>query len=339
MHSPRAHLQSSEARPHLSNIDQDTTSMQIRNFKDLLSTAAALRGKRIVVIAPANAETFEAIRLALEQLGAACILVGNSDSIERGLASHEIDRAQVEIVHRQDTLSALSAAIGIVRDGRGDILMKGSIDTSSMMKGVLQQESGLRTGRLLSDVFIFEYPERVGNSLVMITDGGITPAPDLKTKVDIVLNSVAVAHALGNPMPRVAILSATEFVHPGIPSTLDAAALAKMNDRGQITGCVVDGPLALDNALSQEAAEEKGIRSAVAGRADILVAPSIEAANSLAKGTTYFGNFPAAHVIVGAKLPILIPSRADKSTAKLYSIALGVIMSASPENVSEREPS
>ena len=330
-----ARSQSSEANRYRLNIEHGSANTQtrefmlIKNFRELLSTAAAIPGKRIVVIAPGNAETFEAVRLARQQLGASCILVGDRNTIERGLAAQDIGRTDVEIVHHQDTQSALAAAIAIAREGQGDILMKGSIDTSSMMKGVLQQDSGLRTGRLLSDVFVFEYPERKGNALVMITDGGITPAPDLKTKVDLINNAVDVAHALGNPSPRVAILSATEFVQVGIPSTLDAAALTKMNDRGQITGCVVDGPLALDNALSPEAADEKGIKSPVAGHAEILVAPSIEAANSLAKGTTYFGNYLSAHVIVGATLPILIPSRADKSTAKLHSIALGIIMSDS----------
>ncbi len=302
--------------------------MLIKNFKELLTAAGAAAGRRIVVVAPGNAETFEAVKLARDQLGAACILVGSRQTIERGLSAQDIGGADIEIVDQQDTQSALSAAIGIARGGQADILMKGSIDTSTMLKGVLQAESGLRTGRLLSDVFVFEYPERKGNALVMITDGGITPAPDLKTKVDLINNAVEVAHALGHAVPRVAILSATEFVQAGIPSTLDAAALAKMNDRGQITGCVVDGPLALDNALSPEAAEEKGIKSTVAGHADILVAPGIEAANSLAKGTTYFGNFLSGHVIVGARLPILIPSRADKSAAKLHSIALGIIMCA-----------
>jgi phosphotransacetylase len=161
----------------------------------------------------------------------------------------------------------------------------------------------------------------------MITDGGLNPAPDLKDKIDIVHNAVSVAHALGNAIPRVAILSATELVSTSIPSTIDAATLAKMNDRGQIKGCIVDGPLGLDNAISSIAAAEKKIRSEVAGRADILVAPTIEAANVLAKSTTYFAGWRLAHVIVGGKVPILIPSRADKSDAKLLSIALGMVMS------------
>jgi phosphate butyryltransferase len=195
------------------------------------------------------------------------------------------------------------------------------------MSSVLQPESGLRMDRLLTDIFVLEYPQRVQNKLIMITDGGMTLLPDLMNKVELIKNAVQVAHALGNSNPKVAILSATEFVVPKLESTIDAAALSKMNERGQIKGCIIDGPLALDNAISLEAAAEKRIQSEVAGRAEILVAANIESANSLAKSTTYFANLRLAHVIVGARIPILIPSRADKSDAKLLSMALGIVMS------------
>jgi phosphate butyryltransferase len=160
----------------------------------------------------------------------------------------------------------------------------------------------------------------------MITDGGMTLAPDLNNKVELINNAVEVAHAIGNPNPKVAVLSATEFVLANLPSTLDAAALSKMNERGQIKGCLVDGPFGLDNAISEEAAAEKAIASPVAGHAEILLAANIESANSLAKSTTYFAGLRLAHVIVGGRVPILIPSRADKSDAKVLSVALGVIM-------------
>jgi phosphate butyryltransferase len=178
----------------------------------------------------------------------------------------------------------------------------------------------------MSDVFVFEYP-RIGK-LLMITDGGLTIAPTLAEKADLIRNAVMVAHALGNQAPKVAVLSATEKVTRAMPSTLDAAELAAMNARGEITGCVVDGPFALDNAVDIEAAREKGITSPVAGNADILLLPTIEAANALAKSTTYFAGFRLAHVVVGAAVPVLIPSRADKSDAKLLSIALGMFMGA-----------
>ena len=299
----------------------------IGEFSSLVAAAAALPPSRVVVVNPSNDETFASLAEARRLLRARLVLTGPLAAMERGLAAAGIDAAGVELIDCPTVAQSLEKAIELVRSDRGDILMKGSVDTSTMMKAALREENGLRMGRLLSDIFVLEYPARGDNRFVMITDGGMTLAPDLKNKIELIANAVEVAHALGNPMPKVAVLSATEFVVPNLPSTLDAAALAKMNERGQIRGCIVDGPLALDNALSPEAAQEKGIRSPVAGHAEILVAANIESANSLAKSTTYFADLPLAHVIVGARVPILIPSRADKSSARLYSIALGVLMS------------
>lgn len=297
----------------------------ITNFDALLSAAKRFPGKRVLVVYPNNEETFGAIRDAHAHGLARFILVGSKPLMAEGLAADVL--AKCEIHDAADPVSALGTALGLVAAGKADILMKGGIDTSSMMKAVLKEGAGIRTGRLLSDIFLLEFPERPENKFIMITDGGMTMAPDLKNKVELIRNAVEVAHALGNENPRVAVLSATEFVVPSLQSTLDAAALSKMNDRGQIKGCTVDGPFALDNAISIEAAEEKGINSPVAGRAEILVAANIESANSLAKSTTYFAGLRLAHVIVGATVPVLIPSRADKSDAKLLSIALGMIMS------------
>jgi phosphate butyryltransferase len=302
----------------------------ITSFDDLLRGAASLKPKRILVANPANAETFQAIADAQVKLPTHFLLVGNRATIEGGLADAGGDPRKAEVVAAATVQEALEKAIGLARQEKADVLMKGSVDTSTMMRAVLQDSSGLKTGRLLSDIFILEFPERKDNKLIMITDGGMSLSLELKNKVDLIKNAVFVAHALGNPDPKVAVLSATEFVLPNLQSTLDAAALSKMNERGQIKGCVVDGPLALDNAISPEAAEEKGIRSKVAGRADILLAANIESANSLAKSTTYFAGLRLAHVIVGSRIPILIPSRADKSDAKLLSIATGMLMSEQP---------
>lgn len=299
----------------------------ITSFDELMQSAAALPEKRVVVIYPKNEETFSAIADAQKSLRAKFLLCGDGGLIREALLSYGIPTSCVEVTQSDNVADALRAGISLVKEGRADILMKGGVDTSTMMKAVLKDDTGVRTGRLLSDIFILEFPQHKENKFVMITDGGMTLAPDLKNKVELINNAVEVAHALGNPKPKVAVLSATEFVVWNLPSTLDAAALAKMNERGQIKGCVVDGPLALDNALSAEAAAEKGIKSPVAGQAEILVAANIESANSLAKSTTYFANLPLAHVIVGGRVPILIPSRADKRDAKLYSIALGMIMS------------
>jgi len=300
----------------------------IRNFEQMLSTARRFPDKRVVVIYPSNEETFSAIRQAADMKLASFILVGDEERIcndfLKGYPGH---KGVVSVVPESNMLSALRTSIDLVSSGKGDILLKGGIDTSTMMKAVLSETSGIRTGRLLSDIFILEYPPRHDNTFIMITDGGMTLAPDLRNKVELIKNAVEVAHALGNGAPKVAVLSATEFVNPGLQSTLDAAALSKMNDRGQITGCVVDGPFALDNAISAEASAEKRINSPVAGQAEILIAANIESANSLAKSTTFFANLRLAHVIVGGRVPVLIPSRADKSDAKLLSVALGIIMS------------
>jgi len=299
----------------------------IHTFDELLTAAAALPEKKVAVIFANNTETFKAIVQAQENLNIHCIVSGNRETIEKGIAEQNGDLEKITIIESDQPVEALRAAIDLARKGEVDILLKGSVDTSTMMKEVLKDDSGLKTGRLLSDIFLLEYPQYKENKFVMITDGGMTLAPDLMNKAELIRNAVDVAHALGNENPKVAVLSATEFVTPKLQSTIDAAALTKMNERGQITGCTVDGPFALDNAISEEAAREKGIHSPVAGRAEILIASNIEAANSLAKSTTYFGNIRLAHVIVGSRVPILIPSRSDKSDAKVLSIALGMLMS------------
>jgi phosphotransacetylase len=299
----------------------------IRNFDELLESARQLRDKRVVVIYPNNGETFDAIHEAATLGIASFILVGDEKIIGTHLSSRTYREHAIRVIPADSIPDALRASIKLVADGHGDILMKGGVDTSTMMKAVLRDDAGVRTDRLLSDIFVMEFPQREDNRFVMITDGGMTLAPDLKNKVELINNAVEVAHALGNPNPKVAVLSATELVLPNLQSTLDAAALSKMNERGQIKGCIVDGPFGLDNAVSIEAAEEKRIKSPVAGKAEILIAANIESANSLAKSTTYFAGLRLAHVIVGGRVPVLIPSRADKADAKLYSVALGVVMS------------
>ena len=299
----------------------------IKNLDELLRAAAGAKTRRALVVSPANDETFAAIREAREKLGLQFVLVGDGKIIERALP----DRTGMEIVHRPAVPDCLAASAERLASGEAGILMKGSIDTATLIKAALRPEAGLRTGRLLSDAFVFEYASQRENKLVMITDGGLNIAPDLEDKMQLIRNAVEVAHALRNANPKVAVLAATELVQENMPATVDAAALSQMNERGQIPGCVVYGPLALDNALDPHAAREKRIASPVAGAAEILLCPNIECANALAKSTTYIGHARLAHVIVGARIPILIPSRADTSDAKLLSLALGMIMSARGE--------
>jgi len=299
----------------------------IRTFDQLLERAQAT-GVRMVAIANAQDEAALAAFAEAKKLGIVDgKLFGEKPAIEKLLeriAPEFVD--QVEIIHTPNDEVAVEEAVRAVHNRHADILLKGKVKTGALLKAALDPEFGLRTGRLLSDAFVFENPHRPENKLTIITDGGVTLKPDLQQKVQIIQNAVQVAHYLGNSMPKVAVLSAVETVMPNLPSTVDAAVLTQMNRRGQIKGCIVDGPLALDNAVSPKALKIKGIDSPLGGDADILVAPDIESANMLAKSTTYWCGYRLGHVIMGASAPILIPSRADEPDAKLLSIALGCIV-------------
>ena len=248
----------------------------INNFRELLEAAAKIKDKKVVVVFPNNQETLSAVIEARAKGLAHFILVGDESIIRKKISIDEKIPTGVEIIHEPDVNNALQKSIELIRQGKVEVLLKGGVDTGTLMKAILREESGIRTGRLLSDVFIFEYPAKIDNKLIMITDGGITLAPNLQDKVELINNAVEVAHALGNENPKVAILSATEFVNPKLQSTVDAAELTKMYESSQIKGCIVYGPLALDNAISVEAAKEKGIKSVVAGNAEILLFPNID---------------------------------------------------------------
>ena len=220
--------------------------------------------------------------------------------------------------------AAAAKAVEIVRAGEAETLMKGSLHTDELMAEVVRKDIGLRTERRISHVFIMDVPTYA--KPLAVTDAAINIFPDLETKVDIVQNAIEMAHALGRELPKVAILSAVETVTPKIPSTIDAAALCKMAERGQITGALLDGPLAFDNAISKEAAAIKGIRSEVAGDADILVVPDLEAGNMLAKQLSFLANADAAGIVLGARVPIILTSRADTVRARMASCAVAVLL-------------
>lgn len=303
----------------------------IKNFDQLVAEARkrSLQREspiRVVVAAGQDEAALSALLEVKKMRIADGILVGEKSKIVEALKQSNVPIDTFKIVDEHDERAIGRKSTLMIREGQADIVMKGKIKTANLFKSVLDAETGLRTERLISDVFIFEFPKRPDNQLIMITDGGINLIQDLRQKISIIENAVTVAHALGNNLPKVAVLSAIETVNPDLPSTIDAAILSKMNQRNQISGCLIDGPLALDNAISEEAARQKGIQSKVAGNADILLCPNIEAANMLAKGTTYFASLSLAHVCVGARAPVLIPSRADSAEAKLLSIALSVIV-------------
>jgi phosphotransacetylase len=220
--------------------------------------------------------------------------------------------------------AAAAKAVEMVREGQAETLMKGSLHTDELMAEVVRKDTGLRTERRISHAFIMDVPTYP--KPLAVTDAAINIFPDLETKVDIVQNAIDMAHALGRELPKVAILSAVETVTPKIPSTIDAAALCKMAERGQITGGLLDGPLAFDNAISKEAAAIKGIRSEVAGDADILVVPDLEAGNMLAKQLSFLAHADAAGIVLGARVPIILTSRADTVRARMASCAVAVLL-------------
>lgn len=298
----------------------------IHSFDQMVERARCVPGRRIIVAGGDNRAALEAVIAAAAEFRTEALIVGRRDRIRPLVQALEAD---LPILDRSDDAEIAGEAVAQIRAQRGDILLKGSVDTATVMRAVLDSTSGLRTGQLLSDVFLFENPNRQPNRLMMITDGGINVSPGLAEKIEIIRNAVKVARVLGWEMPKVALLSATEKVTPALASTMEAAVISKMNERGQIPGCLIEGPLALDLAVAPEAARVKGISSPVAGCADILVAPNIEVANILAKSTTYFARFRLAHVTVGASVPVLIPSRSDSAEAKFLSIALALVMCAS----------
>jgi phosphate acetyltransferase len=252
------------------------------------------------------------------------ILVGPRAKIEAVATQAEIDISQYEIVDTPYSHAAAEAAVKLVREGRAEMLMKGSLHTDELMGAVVSRDAGLRTARRISHSFIMDVPSL--EQPLIITDAAVNIFPTLEDKVHIVQNAIDLAHALGKSQPKVAILSAMETVNPKVPSTVEAAALCKMADRGQITGAILDGPLALDNAINLTAAKIKKIESPVAGQADILVVPDLEAGNMLAKSLIFLADADAAGIVLGARVPIILTSRADSVMTRLASCAVAVLV-------------
>jgi phosphate acetyltransferase len=252
------------------------------------------------------------------------ILVGPAAKIRTLAKESNLDIDEIEIVDVPHSHAAAAKAVGLVRAGKAELLMKGSLHTDELLGEVTKRETGLRTGRRISHVFIMDVPTHP--QTLFITDAAVNIAPDLLAKRDIVQNAIDLYRSLGLGVPKVAILSAVETVTVAIPSTLDAAALCKMADRGQITGGELDGPLAFDNAISREAAEIKGIKSPVAGQAQILVVPDLEAGNMLAKNLSFLTKADAAGVVLGARVPVILTSRADSVRTRLASCAVASLL-------------
>jgi phosphate butyryltransferase len=304
--------------------------LPIPTLDRLLAEARAAGPRRIVVAAAESDTALAASALARRQRIADVVLVGDGPALEARLRGLGEDPSLFTLVPADGDADAAARAVAMVRGGEASVLLKGRIPTADLLHAVLHRQTGLRAGRLLSDVLVADHPIARAPCLVGVTDGGVNVAPNLAQKREIVLNAVALFRSLGVAVPRVACLCAVETPTDAMPHTREAQALAEMNARGEIPGCIVSGPLALDNALSLDAARAKGIDHPVAGRADILLVPTIEAGNALGKAFTYLAHRHVAHVIVGALAPVLIPSRVERAEDKLYSIALGVLAAGVP---------
>ncbi|MBN3756675.1 phosphate acetyltransferase [Paraburkholderia sp. Tr-20389] len=289
-------------------------------YERLVAFAATLPPTPTAVAHPCDHDSLSAVVEAARMKLIAPILVGPREKIEAAAKEGNLDLGDLPIVDAPHSHAAAEIAVQLVHEGRAQALMKGSLHTDELMGAVVSRSTGLRTERRVSHCFIMDVPGH--DEALIITDAAVNISPTLDEKRDIVQNAIDLAHALRVPVVRVAILSAMETVNSKVPSTLDAAALCKMADRGQIKGGILDGPLALDNAINEEAAKIKGIESPVAGRANVLVVPDLEAGNMLAKSLTFLAGADAAGIVLGAKVPIILTSRADSVITRLASCAV-----------------
>ena len=296
----------------------------ITNFDQMLEEVKTHPRKSVAIAVAHDPTVMEAAAEAGRRDIAEAILVGDKARIEQIAAQRNIPLENMRVVDEPNELRAVRAAVGMTSSGEADMVMKGHIHTDDFLRGVLDKEIGLRTGYLMSHVSVLEVKHL--NRLVFVTDGAMNIQPSLEEKAQIILNAVQLANIFGIPRPKVAVLTAIELVNPKMPSTLDAAALGKMGDRGQFSAGIVDGPFALDDAISAFAAQHKHIGGPVAGSADILLVPNVEAGNMLGKAFVYFGRGRVAGILMGAASPVVLTSRADTAEAKLLSIATGVFI-------------
>jgi len=294
-----------------------------RHFEKLLQRAEPLPALVTAVVCPEEPNSLGGALLARDHTLITPILVGDPDRIAATARGMGADLGGIEIVAVADEAAAAQRAVALVHEGRAEALMKGHLHTDDLLRAVLNKATGLCTGRRLTHVFVMDVPGL--SHPLLVSDAAINIAPDLRTKVDIVQNAIDLAISIGISEPKVGVLSAVETVNPDIPSSLDAALLSKMAERGQIKGGLVDGPLAMDNAVDIAAARTKGITSAVAGRAEVLVVPNIDAGNMLAKQLTYLSHAEAAGLVLGATVPIILNSRSDDDMARLASCAVAAL--------------
>lgn len=295
-----------------------------KNFSDLLSRVSACKKKTLSVAVAQDKAVLEAVKAAKERGISDAILVGDEAKIREIAAELEMDMNDYTVIDEPDTVAASLKAVQLVHEGKADMYMKGLLDTKTFLKSVLDKEVGLRTGKPLSHVCVFEIPGI--DRLLFLTDVAFMPYPTLEDKVNIINYTVEIANACGVDMPKVAPLAAVEVVNPKMPVTVEAAELTKMNEEGKITGCIVDGPLSLDIALYKEAAEEKGaLGRKVAGDADILLFPDIHAGNLVYKAIVHMVDAKNGNILTGTKAPVILTSRSDSCEVKVNSIALAAL--------------
>jgi phosphate acetyltransferase len=293
-------------------------------YERLIAAAKALPPLATAVAHPCDETSLKGALEATEEGLIRPILVGSRDKIRNVAKSFSLDLGKAEIIDVPHSQAAAEKAVELVRTGKAELLMKGSLHTDELLAEVVKRETGIRTGRRISHVFVMDVPGHPHT--LFITDAAVNISPDLMAKRDIIQNAIDLYAGLGLGTPKVAILSAVETVTTSIPSTIEAGALCKMADRGQITGGELDGPLAFDNAISPEAARIKGIKSPVAGQAQIIVVPDLEAGNMLAKNLTFLSHADAAGIVLGARVPIILTSRADNVRTRLASCAVATLL-------------
>ena len=296
-----------------------------KNFDDLLSKVSQCSKKRLSVACAQDKAVLEAVKAAKQRGIADSILVGDEEKMKEIAATLDMNLDEYEVINVTDTVEASITAVKLVHDGKADMYMKGLLDTKTFLKSVLDKEAGLRTGKPLSHVCVFEIPGI--DRLLFLTDVAFMPYPTLEDKVNIIDYTVEVAKACGVEMPKVAPLAAVETVNPKMPVTVEAQQLTEMNERGEIKDCIVDGPLSLDIALYKEAAEEKGaLGRKVAGDADILLFPDIHAGNLVYKAIVHMVDVKNGNILTGTKAPVILTSRSDSCEAKVNSIALAAVV-------------
>lgn len=298
--------------------------MSITSFDELLKTVQQGETKRLAVAAAQGREILTAVGKAAEMGVVEPILLGDGEEMARIAYEAGVDISGFEKVEERDPFIAASKAIELAAQGQADLLMKGKLTTPAILGLVLEKERGLRTGRLLSHLAVVEvkgYPK-----LLLVTDGGMVIRPNLAQKVDILKNAILLANRLGIKVPKVAVLASVETVHSEIPETVDAAELMRMSQRGELPPSEIEGPLAMDIAVSRRAAEMKGVKSTVAGDADILLVPDVASGNISVKALVFLAGAQAGGVVLGAKVPIVLLSRSDSALTKLHSIALGALI-------------